>query len=277
MSSQTTVVSTVPKVVSKSKRTVKYVKGSKNKRSSKISSRRVAKDAMFLPRGFGQTILSERLTTTLTTSMQYYIPASAMDQVNGNYMDIRVNSINNPFNTTYAPNSLSPTYSMNGTYVQGFTINTQPMGYTLMSSTYSKYKVLGYKLRVSVMTGTNNDILEAVLCPIGDSEIPSTSTGYVNCSVLKGQPKATYKLVHNGGPNAVINQKGSVHELLGMRKAQWMDIPSDATTGAPNYPGYVGLFLQPLNGSTNNQPVVVDITLYQIVEFTDIRNSQMIN
>lgn len=280
MSSQTTVVTTQPKsgaALARKKRITKYVA---NKRMSRVTSLASARsrftDSLRLPRGFRQTVMPERFTTTVVASQQFYLPAAALDAANGNYASFRVNSLISPFNTTYPATAVAAVFAMNGQYVQGYTSNTNGIGTTVLSSIYDKYKVVGYKIRVSIMTSTNSDLLEACLVPLGQDEIPSTAT--TNMSVFKGQPKAAYKLVHNGGPNAVLTLKGSVHELLGMRKQQWLDIDATNTTGGTlANPGYVGLYLQSLNGATNNQPVVVDLSLVQIVELTDIKNSVLVN
>lgn len=278
MSSQTTVVTTASAKkradtsAQRKKRLTKYVK---NKRMDKLGSKRKV-DVGTLVSGWRQTIMPERFITTLESSLQYYIPAASLDAVNGNYQSIRINSVVQPFNTTYSAGSVSPVYSMNGTYVQGYNIGTGPIGYGFMASAYTKYKVLGYKAKISIMTSTNSDLLEAAVLPLGQNEIPSTASGNVNMSVFKGQPKVVSKLCHNGGPNNVLWIKGSVHELLGMRKAQWMDIDGTSPPNIPSVSGYIGFYMQSLNGSTNNQPVAVSITVWQIVEFTDLNNGNFL-
>lgn len=277
MSSQVTVSTATParapgSSLMRKARITKYVK---DKRQGKFKAKRKS-DVMVLPRGFGQKVISERFITTCAASMQFYIAASSMDAVNGNYINISPNNFYQPFNTTYYPSAVTPSWSMNGSYVQGFAQTNSPIGYALLSGMYQKYKVLGYKVKFSIMTGTNTDLVEACIFPIGQSEIPYASAGSVNMAVFKSQPKAKSKLCHNGGPNNVLTMKGSINELLGMRRQQWLDIDGTTMGAAPSIPGYLGFYLQPLNGATNNQSVVVDITLYQIVEFTDIRNTDLI-
>lgn len=281
MSSQTTVVTTQPKAgasAARKKRITKYVADKRQSRVTSLASARsrYRTDSLRLPRGFRQTVMPERFTTTVVASQQFYLPAAALDVTNGNYCDFRVNSLISPFNTTYTPTSVAALFAMNGQYVQGFTSNTNAIGTTVLQSIYDKYKVLGFKLKVSIMTSTNTDLLEACLVPLGEDEIPSTSV--VNMSVFKGQPKSVSRLVHNGGPNEVLHLKGSVHELLGMRKQQWLDIAgTDMVGGTLANPGFVGMYLQSLNGATNNGPIVIDVSLVQIVELTDIKNSVLVN
>lgn len=280
MSSQTTVVTTASgkkagASAARKKKITKYVANKRMSRAAAFKQRRP--DVGTLVSGYRQTIMPERFITTLESSQEFYLTANNLDILSGNYQSIRVNSIVQPFNTTYAANSVAPTYSMNGTFVQGYGIATPPIGYAFFTSTYKKYKVLGYKIKVSVMTGTNTDLVEAVLLPVGQDEIPNSSAANVNCSVLRGQPKAKSRLCHNGGPNNILSLKGSVYELLGMRKSQWMDTDGTTPPNIPNVPGYVGFYLQTLNGLTNAATLVVSIQLYQIVEFTDLNNGNFLS
>jgi len=288
MSSQTTVVSTVPRSVKRFAKIARdnkkktYVKSAGAKRATAFASSRVssARQSLYLPLGGGQTVLPERYATKLVTSQQVYIAASGMDQTNGNYFNVKVNSIVSPFSTTYTLNAVTPVYSFNGQYTTGSSTILNPIGYSTLAGLYDRYKVVGYKLRVSVMTGLSTDIYEGIIFPLGQEEIPNSTASLVNSYVLKGQPQAKYKLIHNGGNQMVLTQKGSVNQLLGMRRQQWMDIPYTDTVGGssqPAYPGYVGFYLMPLTGATNTQPVAVDITLTQYVEFTDIKNSALVN
>lgn len=255
----------------KKKRVGKFTK--KSRASTALVARRPKQDAMVLPRGFGQTILAERLRTWVTTSMQFYIAANNIDQTNGNYMSFKLNSTYVPFGTTYTPVAVTPSFSMNGQYVQGFSGLTEAIGNSFANSAYERYKVLGYKVKVSIMTSTNSDLLEAVLVPLGTDQTPSTT---LNCNIMKGQPKSVSKIVHNGGPNNVLWLKGSAYELVGQRKAQWEDSAPAPVNSDPTFTGYAGLFLQSLNGATNNQPVVIDITMYQFVEYTDLNNQNFL-
>lgn len=281
MSSQTTVVTTASgkkagASASRKKKITKYVANKRMARADTFKEKRRV-DVGTLVSGFRQTIMPERFITTLESSLQYYLTAANLDKDSGNYQSIRVNSIVQPYNTTYSAGSVAPVYSMNGTYVQGYGLTTPPIGYSFFTNTYKKYKVLGYKLKASIMTGTNTDLLEAVLFPVGQDEIPNNASSNVNCSVLRGQPKAKSKLCHNGGPNNVLTLKGSVYELLGMRKSQWMDIDGTAPPNIPSVPGYVGLYLQALNGLSNAATLVVSLQLYQIVEFTDLNNGNFLS
>jgi len=280
MSSQTTVVTTSGKKressAQRKKRLTKYVSAKRMATKKSLASKRKS-DVGTLVTGYRQTIMPERFITTLETSLEFYIGAANLDQINGNYLDIRVNSIVQPFNTTYTPGSLAPVYSMNGSYINGYNQTTGPIGYNFFTATYTKYKVLGYKVKVSIMTGTNSDVLEAVMLPIGQAEIPNAASGNVNSSVLKGQPKAVSRLCHNGGPNNDLYLKGSIYELLGMRKQQWLDLDGTTPPNIPSVPGYIGLYLMSLTGTTNSQPVTVCITMHQILEFTDLNNGNFLS
>jgi hypothetical protein len=275
MSTKTTVTTS-----SRKKRIGKALSLQKGKRAATLNAVRVYRQkALRLPSQFrGQTVMPERYSTKLVTSLQFYVPASGMDQVNGNYMDVKVNSIYQPFGATYTATGVGTVWSMNGQYTTGSSSTLNPIGYTVMSNLYDRYKVLGYSLRFSVMTGVATDILEAMCFPLGQEEIPNPTAGVINSYVFKGQPKCDFKLIHNGGTQMIVRNYGSVADLLGMRKQQWLDIPYNDTAGAganPAYPGYVGFYMMPLTGATNAQPVIVDVTLTQTVEFTDIKNSAL--
>lgn len=277
MSSQTVVTTSSSRApgssLARKKSLTKYVANKRMHRQASLSSKRKA-DVVRLPRGFGQTILPERYITTLESSLQFYLGAANLDQTNGNWTDICVNSIYAPFNTTYPVTAVASLYSMNGTLVQGYNIADRPIGYSQMANTYERYKVLGYKLKVSLMTSTNSDVLEMAVTPLGSDEIIANGVAAnVNMRVMKGQPKAKSRLCHNGGPNNIIIQKGSVYELLGFKKSQWENMPSTLCAATPDNPAYVGLYLQSSTGSTNNQPIGVTVTMYQIVEFSDINNT----
>lgn len=282
MSSQTTVVIPPAKAPAtyagkyKETRLKKYVKRAKGAKGQLMAAKR-GTDMLKLPPGWGQTIMPERFVTTVRTSLQFYIPAAGIDALNGNYTNFKINSIVQPWNTTYSVTAIAPVFSMNGSFVQGFGLGTQPIGSAFLNNAYEKYKVLGYKVKVSIMTGLATDIVEAVLLPLGLDEIPSSTSSNVNCNVFKGQPKSRFKICHNGGPNNVLNMKGSVYELLGQRKSQWMDTPSTNIGSNPDQLGYAGLFVQSLTGTTNAQPIVFDITLFQIVEFTDLNNANFLS
>lgn len=277
MSSQTVVTTSSSRApgsaLARKKKLTKYVANKRMHRQVSFSAKRKP-DVVRLPRGFGQTILPERYITTLESSLQFYLGAANLDQTNGNWTDICVNSIYAPFNTTYPVTAVASLYSMNGTLVQGYNIADRPIGYSQMANTYERYKVLGYRLKISLMTSTNSDVLEMCATPLGSDEIIAGGVAAnVNMRVMKGQPKAKSRLCHNGGPNNIIIQKGAIYELLGFKKSQWENMPSALTTGNPDNPAYVGLYLQSSTGSTNNQPIGVTITLYQIVEFSDINNT----
>lgn len=280
MSSQTTVVtSSSGRAAARKKSLTKFVANKRFKRAAALASKRTSSDVLRLPKGWNQTILPERYVTTIKSSMQFYIAASGIDQTNGNYMSISPNNIVGPYSTTYQAASVSPAYSMNGTYVQGYSASQLPIGYTFLATNYTKYKVLGYNLKVQVMTGTNLDVIQACIFPCGSSQIPSTSSGNVNMSVLQGQPKARMKIMSAsaGGAENTLMLKGSVHELLGMRKQQWLDQDGTAFGAGPAIPGYLGFYIQSLNGSTNNQQVCVSIILSTVVEVTDLNNNNFLN
>lgn len=195
-----------------------------------------------------------------------------MSYLAGNYMSVAVNTIYVPFNTAYVVNSAVNTYSMHGSYVQGSSGTQAPLGITMFAPLYTLYKVMRYRLTAIMGVASAADQYQAVMFPIGALEqIPSTAAAYVNLSTFLGQPGAMNTVVTNGAqqPKMVLAQE--THVLLGKRKQQWLDIDSVPLASAPatNDIGYVGLFFQPLNGTTNTNPTTCSLILEQEVEFSD--------
>jgi hypothetical protein len=214
----------------------------------------------------------ERFRTVVESNLAFYIPASNI-AVAGNYMDVLVNSLYHPFQTTYVVSTAVNAYSMHGSYVNGFSSTQNPMGYSTLASLYTLYKVLEYELTVTCQPQSTGDTIALCIFPIGNEEIPSAAAGNVNLQVFEGQPKFQSVVCANGVAAKFnsLQLRQPVHELLGKRKSQWLDTDG-VGLGAqpPNDAGYAAIFLQGLDGATNASPVCVSVKLRQWVELTDL-------
>ncbi len=225
-----------------------------------------------------KAVFPERYVTTFTNSINGYFPIGTLTAAAGNYMSILVNSAYSPFNSaTYQMTSIpGPVYAFRSTLVQGDTLVQQAMGYGSMSALYTNYRVLSYRLKVTFMTQNVADSAELVLVPVGFEEIPSSSSAAVNLRVMASQPRSKTRVCETSVPsreNTVILE-GTVWDLVGQRKQQWLDQPPTALTATPGAgsQAYLGIFLQELNGTNNVAVCTIAIELQQTVEFTDLLN-----
>lgn len=259
----------------KSLRSKPYESSSYKRSSSRSSSYVQGTEALSLYRGVtGTTIMPDRYTTWLENSIHFYIPPAASTSAAGSYMSVLVNSIYQPFNTTYNAIAATNTYDMRGILVQGCTNSKNPMGYSTFASLYQQYKVLKYKVQVSVQPSITTDSLQLVVFPSGNEQIPSASAGSTNLAVMEGQPQARSKIVVTQAPSKdnTLSITQYVWDLMGRRKNQLMDFASTQVNSFPgtNDQGFVGIYLQQLNGANNTQPILVTVRLWQKVELTGL-------
>jgi len=148
------------------------------------------------------------------------------------------------------------------------------MGYSTFASLYQQYKVLKYKVQVSVQPSITTDSLQLVVFPAGNEQIPSTAAGSTNLAVMEGQPQARSKIVVTQAPSKdnTLSITQHVWDLMGRRKNQLMDFASTQISSFPgtNDQGFVGIYLQQLNGASNTQPILVTVRLWQKVELTGL-------
>jgi hypothetical protein len=213
-----------------------------------------------------------RLRRTLRTTLSFYVPAGNSTAAAGNYTNMCVNTLYTPFNAGYPVNTAANTYSMHGSYVQGFSATSEPAGYTIFQTLYTLYKVMRYKITVRPQCATAADQFGVVLLPQSNEAIPSASAGYMNLLVLQSQPRAKYADVINGAKQTSLVHSEGVHITLGKRAEQWMNIDSVPFNSAPTTAdlAYCGLFFQPLNGSANQAVITCTIILEQEVEFSGL-------
>lgn len=221
-------------------------------------------------------VFPDRVEVNCVTTLCGYIAAASNRSTTGNYMSVMVNSIASPFSTTYSftTTTASYTYAFSGTLAQGYAITNNPMMFGDISTLYSKYVVVGYKIEVTVNPSSTGDPLRMTLGAYGTEQIPSSAAGNVNLRVLEAQPYTLSKTCANaviGGPgvNNTLVLSGAPYKDMGYTREQYMDNLT-AVTNQPTLSDYVGLFLQPLNGTSNSSPVNVSIKLSQIVLLSDL-------
>jgi hypothetical protein len=217
--------------------------------------------------------LPERYVTEFSNTFNCFIPAASATAAAGNYSDIVVNSLAAQFNATY-PMTLTPgaTYAFHGTAVQGNSIAQTPLGFTNFVGMYTKFKVMRFKVILTVQPAASSDTAVVVLSPLGAEEIPSTGAGSVNTHVMESQPNAVSKVVSW----AVAPRENTLviehypWDILGVRKDQYCDQSPDPIGLFPATPIYAGIFLQELNGTSNGSAIVVQCTIQQVVELCDL-------
>jgi len=162
---------------------------------------------------------------------------------------------------------------MHGTFVQGYSTGAKPMGYSTLAALYNLYKVLRYEIEVTAQPQNSGDTLTLCMFPVGNEEIPSSLAANLNLYVFQSQPKFQSVVCANGVASRFNTLKFSqpVHELLGKREAQWMDLDGTILGTQPGTDtGYFGIYLQAMDGAVNSAPICVSIRLRQVAELTDL-------
>lgn len=225
-------------------------------------------------------VFPDRLEVNLTTTMCGYIPASLSTAAAGNYMSIMLNSIVGPFNTPTFPMTLGTTtysYGFHASLVQGYLITANPLGFTPLQSLYTNYRVIAYRLEVTVSPANSSDTCRLVVLPLGAEEIPSTSAANVDLRVIEEQPYAlsctcATNVASGPGFNNTLVLSGAPYKDLGLTREQYLSAGYQTSLGslpAANITDYAGIFLQQLNGTNNASPLVITCRLTQIVILED--------
>jgi len=245
----------------------------------KQASKKMIRRAMSTPKGWmslHSPLLSrgfpDRTRTFLDTTMECYLPVTSLATA-GNYMDVLVNSVYHPFQTTYVVNTSANSYSFHGAFVNGYSSTVNPPFLSSFATLYEFYKVLRFSLVVTVQPQTGGDTVTSVICPLGNEEIPSTAAASVNLLVFGGQSKA--KMWTSASTTAAKYNTRTlsmrVSESLKWREQLWLDQPPTLVTQQPaSAQSYVGIFLQGMDGASNTSPIVVSIKLTQEVEFSGL-------
>lgn len=251
-------------------------RSSRRRRNLTNSPREGAYVLTNLARLSAKAVFPERYVTTFTNSINGFFPVGTLTAAAGNYMSVLVNSAYIPFNSaTYQMTSVpGPTFAFRSTLVQGDSLTQQAMGYASMSSLYTNYRVLSYRMKVTFMPQNVADTAELVLIPVGFEEIPSSSAAAVNLRVMASQPRSKTRVCETGVPSRenTLILEGNIWDLVGQRKQQWLDQAPTALTAFPANQAYLGIFLQELNGTNNVAVCTIAIELQQVVEFTDLLN-----
>ena len=249
----------------------------KKARASALASKRMGTTVAVVRPGrslAGAQILPDRLDTVFESTGAFFVPISNMSATAGNYMNIMVNSIYQPFQGGYPVATSANAYSMHGTWVQGYAGSQNPIGYNGIANLYSLYKVKKVVVQVTVQPQNSADTLQAVLFPIGSEAIPTAAAGGVNLQVMLGQPRNKTQICANGtsAKFQTLTLRESIHDILGRRKQQWMDEAGTAIGSQPPAAdqAFAGLFLQALDGGSNVSQICVTIRMWQYTELTDL-------
>lgn len=219
--------------------------------------------------------LPERYVTEFTNTFNCYLAAGSATAAAGNYADIVVNSLAAQFNASY-PMTLVPgaAYAFRGVPIQGNSIAQTPIGFTNFAGMYTKFKVMKFRVAVAVQPAQSGDTCAVVVAPLGAEEIPASGAGNVNTHVMESQPNAVSKVCSQyvaPRENTIVIEHFP-WDILGMRKDQYIDQPSDVIGLFPALPCYAGIFLQQLNGANNGAALPIQVTISQVVELTDLIN-----
>lgn len=269
-------------------RSGKYVAAARSKSSAAVKERRdklLGTTSLTMYRGVrNKAILPDRLNTTMTTTMSFYLAAGRSTATYGNFMSFVCNSIYIPFGlSTFNANTGTGTYAfaMNGQFTNGSSTTVGPIGYNTLGTLYTQYKVKNVKIKATVQPTAGQDTCCAVLFPLGnEAQVNGTST-YNNINVMMGQPGSKYKICNssNDASKNTLFLKSAVHEILGRTKMQWDDQSNTVYGAAPqtNDQAFIGLYIQELDGAANVNPICVVIELQQEVMFTDLSNQDFVN
>lgn len=227
------------------------------------------------------TVFPNCVEVDFTTTLCGYIPANAATALRGNYMSVYLNGIVGPFNTPTFPFTLttaSYSFAMAGQLVQGYNITSNPLGFTACQGLYTNFRVMRYRLEVTVNPASGSDTTRLVVLPLGQEEIPSASASNVDLRVIEEQPYALSctcaSAVPSGpGSNNTLVLSGTPYKDLGLTRDQYMASGYQTSLGSqpnPSIADFAGIFLQQLNGSANSAPLVVSIKLQQIVRLEDL-------
>jgi len=224
-----------------------------------------------------QTIMPERVKTWIESTMDFYLVAGRSTAAAGNYMSVMVNTLAGAWNTTYTPTTaVGPTYAMNGQLVNGNVVTSSPVGYGSIAAFYNMYKVLKYKLEITVQPASATDACRCVMFPLGNEQIPDGTATNVNTYVFEAQPHAI-AMTAVSGASAEGNRltlSGSIADVLGKRMEQWLDLDGSLIASLPstNDQAFVGFFTQQLNGANNASTLTIQCRLFQFIEFSDFNN-----
>lgn len=222
-----------------------------------------------------------RVETVLLTTMEFYNAVGTLTAAAGNYLDVLANSVYQPFNTTYAPTTGTGTasFAQNASLIQGYAITNNPLGYTEFANVYDFYRVVRYRMEITVVPQNVGDSVRLVVVPLGGEEIPSASAGNVNLRVMEGQENSRSKTCTQGCSaldNTIIIE-GCPYKDIGQERDQYMSgsqTSVSAQISASPYGDYVGVYSQQVNGANNASVVSYQIKLYQVVVFSSI-NAQL--
>lgn len=229
----------------------RYTKKRVSKRSSGFKSM-VKSSKLF--------VLPPRMRTRQAMSMTATLGTGLMS-VGGAYFVSYANAIYQPFNTA------SATIAGSFTLTQGSSITQSPVGYTILSSQYGRYKITNVRYELSLVCGSNQDTMAVYIYPF----VWNTGTSGLNPFNAQSQPGCKYKVMNQSGASSTDNKivaSYDIRKYLGLSKTQF-NAQTDATNaGQPTQLLGVNFGFEPLNATTNAQPVSFDVRAIYTVEWS---------
>lgn len=205
-------------------------------------------------------VLPPRLRTKESLSMTGSISVGLLPTL-GTYFVTYANSIYQPFNTA------SATMAGAFTLTQGTSLVNNPIGYTILSSQYGRYKVTNVRYELSVVIGNNTDSMAVYMYPF----VWATGTAGLNPFNGQAQPGCKYKVCNQSGASSSDNHlvaSYNIRKYLGMTKAQYDGQQDTYKDQTPTQLLGVSFAFETLNATTNAQPVSIDLKAIYTVEWS---------
>lgn len=143
----------------------------------------------------------------------------------------------------------------------------QPLGYDQWCALYQKYVVIGWRVRLELVTVDNSNATVVGFCPL------TTSSALASFSHYKEVPgNKSVICTPDIDKNEILTSGGVERYLLGNRRAGRMfsdDQLYAATSANPTRPLYGHIYVQPMDMAADVSAVQWILTLEQIVVFFD--------
>jgi len=185
----------------------------------------------------------------------------------GTYFVSYANMIYQPFNTS------SATMTAAFTLTQGSLISNSPIGYSVLSSQYYRYKVLNVTYDLQLVCGSNQDTMAVSMYPF----LWPTGTAGLNPWNSASQPGSVHKVMNQSGASSNENRllkTYNIRKYLGLTKTQYDSLSDTENDQLPDQLLGINFGFEPLNATVNAQPVSFMLTATYDVEWSSpIRNT----
>lgn len=231
------------------------------KRSAKKSYKRAGKqNFQALVKSSAMFVLPPRFKTKMALSATMSAAVGTLP-AGGSYFCSYGNGI-------YQPLSASPTYTSTFTSTQGSTFIKNPVGFAVLSGMYYRYKVTNVSYDMQVCVGSNTDAMAVYIYPFNWA----TGAAGLDPYNAQSQPGCKYKVMNQSGASSSHNRlkvSYNIAKYLGMTKTQFGSQIDTPNVGYPTQLLGVCFSFEPLTGTTNVQPVSVDLRCTYTVEWSN--------